>query len=147
MSEEIIDIVASHDIGVFAGCPADAIKRVACSLSQIEDIGEGLPVTILVILSAMTISIIPIVAGTTVFGLASVTAGCSPRIGHDSDTTERVRPWRSTVGFASGSRNGHALRSVALNAVVDSWVRVSGAYSRDASALRNTHVPAVSFLR
>lgn len=29
MSEEIIDIVASHEIEVVAGCPADAIERVA----------------------------------------------------------------------------------------------------------------------
>lgn len=91
-SEEIIDIVASHDIGVFAGCPADAIERVAPGRAvcrRWKTSAMGLPVTILVIPSAMTISMMSIVAGRTEFGLASVTAGCFPRIGHDSDTTER----------------------------------------------------------
>lgn len=51
-------------------------------------------------------------------------------------------------GFCIGASEWHALRSVALRAVVDNRVRVSGGpYSRDPSALRDTHVPAVSFLR
>lgn len=49
--------------------------------------------------------------------------------------------------FASGPRNGHALDRLYSSCSRQLGPSVGGPYSRDASALRNTYVPAVSFLR